>query len=267
MGKFLFFLVVFFFLSGAIVSYEEYTQSLSLDNLMVRSEDPIAEAFFWKNITPQGLRFWPVFLFQANDLKRKIETESPMSFFLKRKGINGFDVELVPLKPWLVLKWRGKEFYLTRDGKIWDSGHPLNEMISGITRPKTPPFVFSEGLPSPSNDLPDGQVVTNTILPMEIFAKWTEGFETSGWKSQIREIGVSRREGRYLLSLSLRIRNRTVKILLRGDQSRWKELSSAVSQILQQLQFTGEDIIIDTTYTDRIIVRNVAGGGQEGSGR
>ena len=61
----------------------------------------------------------------------------------------------------------------------------------------------------------------------------------------------------------MNIAKKAVSVLLWGERSRWKEISSAVSQILNQLQLSGGDIIIDATYSDRVIVRS----GKEGSGK
>ncbi len=267
MGKFLFFLLLTAFFAGAAVSTEGYFQFFSLHGLVIRAEDPVAESFFWKNISPDELRFWPLFLWRTDELKKKIETESPLSLKLTGSGIFRFYAELLPLQPWILVHWKDKNFYLTKDGLIWDAGHILNKSLSGIKDPEGPPFFLADDLPSPSQD-PEGEnLVMKSVLPVDFFADWVEGLETSGWMPHTETVEVSRREGRYLLSLNLKIRSRTVRILLRGDVPRWKDLSSAVSQILHQLQFSGENIIIDTTYTDRIIVRNVEGGGQEGSGK
>lgn len=267
MGKFLFLLLACSLLLGATISYEGYIQFLSLDSISVQTGDPEAEAFFWKNLGPAELRYWPVFFFRSADLKKKIESEAPLAFSLRRENVSDFFIELEPLHPWLTLRWKEKDFFLTRDGRIWETGHPLNQKLSGIRPPSMPPFLLSETLPSPAGISGEGIVVTSAVFPVAFFAEWVSGLETSGWMPHTRKVEISRREGNYLLRLHLNIGNRTVRILIRGNQARWKEISSAVSQILHQLQFFGEDLIIDTTYTDRIIVRNVAGGGQEGSGR
>ncbi len=267
MGKFLFILLLCSLLLGAALSYEEYIQFLSLDSVSVQTGDTEAEVLFWKNLGPWELRYWPVFFFRSADLKKKIESEAPLVFSLRRENVSDFFIEIEPLQPWLRLRWKEKDFFLTRDGRIWETGHPLNKKFSGIRPPTMPPFLLSEALPSPAGISGEGIVVTSTVLPVAFFAEWVSGLETSGWMPHTREVEISRREGNYLLRLNLNIRDRTVRILIRGDQARWKEISSAVSQILHPLQFSGGDLIIDTTYTDRLIVRNVAGGGQEGSGR
>jgi hypothetical protein len=267
MRKFIFFLLLFSLFLGAAFSYEGYTQFLSFAGVTVESVDSEAERLFWKHIGSAELRYWPVFLFKSADLKKNIETESPLSFSFRRENLADFYIRLESLQPWIVLRWKEKNFYLNRDGRIWDADHPLNSKLSGISPPSTPPFLLSDALPSPAGIQGEKIVVTNSVLPVAFFSEWVSGLETSGWMPHTQEVEISRREGSYLLRLNLKIRNRTARILIRGDQARWKEISSAVSQILHQLQFSGGDLIIDTTYTDRIIVRNVAGGGQEGSGR
>ena len=267
MGKFLFFLLACSLFLGSLFSYEGYTQFLSLDGVSVRTGDPEAEALFWKNLGPEELRYWPVFLFRSADLKKQIESQSPLLISMKRENFSDFFIEIEPLQPWLTLRWKKTEFFLTRDGRIWESGHPLNTRLEGIRPPSTPTFLLSDTLPSPAGIPEEGIVVMNSVFPVTFFSEWVSGIETSGWMPHTRTVEVSRREGNYLLKLNLDVRDRAVHILLRGDQARWKETASAVSQILHQLQFSGGNLIIDTTYTDRIIVRNVAGGGQEGSGR
>lgn len=262
-----FFLLICSFLAGVVVSGENFFQPLTLEGPDIATDDPVAESFFWKNVNPTTLRYGPLFFMESDDLGRRIEKESPLVLSVEKRGLNGSTVSLVPLVPWLTVEWRGKRFYLTRDGKIWEQAHPLNTSLSGIEKPKAPPFILADDLPSPIDETAGEQVVYHALLPMGSFAAWMDGLSASGWKDTTRAVRVSRRIGHYLLELSLRLQKWNVRLLVRGDQSSWKEYGSAVAQILGEFPFSGEDLIIDTTYTDRIIVRRVSQSGTEGSGR
>ncbi|NLK19243.1 MAG: hypothetical protein GX310_05585 [Synergistaceae bacterium] len=109
--------------------------------------------------------------------------------------------------------------------------------------------------------------MANSVFPAGLLAEWLGGLESNGWLGHTRLVEVSKREGKYLLRLKMNFAKKAVSVLLWGERSRWKGISSAVSEILNQLQLSGGDIIIDATYTDRIIVRSGPVGGQEGSGK
>ena len=39
-------------MAGVFASWENFTQFLSLEDLRVRTDDPVAEALFWQNLEP-----------------------------------------------------------------------------------------------------------------------------------------------------------------------------------------------------------------------
>lgn len=254
-------------LLGGLLSWEEFTQFLSLGSLTIRTEAPAAELLFWKNLSPEELRYWPVFLFRSGRLKEKVQSELPVSFLLRRNGAVNFLINLEPLKPSFVVQWKERSYYLTREGRIWDVRHPSNEELSVADRPQAPPFALSEAMPPPAELPGDAFLVTDSAFPAVLLAEWLDGLESNGWLGHTRLVEVSKREGKYLLKLNMNMAKKAVSVLLWGERSRWKEISSAVSQILSQLQLSGGDIIIDATYTDRIVVRSGPVGGQEGSGK
>ncbi len=96
MGKWrgIFFLAAFF--SGVVLGSELFFQSFSLRSLRVESGDPVAELFFWKNISSSALRFWPFFFLEKDELKKKIESESPLSCSITRRGIAGAEIRIDP---------------------------------------------------------------------------------------------------------------------------------------------------------------------------
>ena len=262
---------VFFLLTaligGVFASWENFNQYLSLGNLRVSAADPVVEGLFWQNIEPDMVRFWPLFLLQREKIRQRLEMQAPLSVAIKRDGLRSFSVEMKPLVPWLLLRWQERDFYLSREGLIWKKDHPLNARLSGIQPPSLPPVVLADSFPSPEGILEEGTIVSNSIFPVETLAEWIGSLSATEWFSRMEKLLVARREGQYLLEVSWQFQKKTVRLLFTGDRKRWGEIFSALSQILQQLQFSGEDIIIDTTYSDRIIVRSVQGGGKEGSGK
>ena len=262
---------VFFLLTaliaGALASWEDYTQFLSLGSLRVQAEDPVAEALFWQNIEPEMVRFWPLFLLRRENLRQRLETEAPLSVSIGRESLLSFAVEMKPLVPWLLFRWQERDFYLSRGGSIWKKEHPLNARLRGIHPPSLPPVVLADTFPSPEGTLAEGQMVSKCVFPVETLAGWIDSLSATEWFSRMQKLVVSRREGQFLLEVFWQQQKITVRLLFTGDRKRWSEIFSALSQILKQLQFSGEDIIIDTTYSDRIIVRSVQGRGKEGSGK
>lgn len=264
MGKWrgLFFLIAFF--TGMLFGGEDFFQPFSLRNIRIRSDDPVAELFFWKNISSRALRFWPAFFLEKDVLRKTVEAEAPLFCSIHWTGIAGAEVMIQPLQPWIVAHWDGREYYVSRDGFAWETANELNEKIKGIVRPKAPLITFSEDFPSPALGN-SSALVSRAVFPLDLLQGWLDGLAENRWVARIEQINVSRREGKFLLQLVFN--KGGAHVLLWGERPRWKELSSALSQIMEQLHFLGDNIIIDTTYTDRIIVRSMARGDQEGSGR
>ena len=254
-------------MAGVFASWENFTQFLSLEDLQVRTDDPVAEALFWQNLEPEMVRFWPVFLLQRENLRQKLEMGAPLSVTIEREGLLSYTVDMKPLLPWLLLRWQERDFYLSREGSIWKKDHPLNGRLSGLQPPSSPPVVLADFFPSPEGNLEEGQTISKSVFPVETLAGWIDSLSATEWFSRMEKLVVSRREGQFLLEVFWQLQKKNVRLLFTGDRKRWSEIFSALSEILKQLQFSGEDIIIDTTYTDRIIVRSVQGRGKEGSGK
>lgn len=261
------FLLLTALMAGAFASWENFTQFLSLKNLRVRADDPVAEALFWQNLEPEMVRFWPLFLLRRENLRQRLEMEAPITVTIEREPLLSFTVEMKPLLPWLLLRWQERDFFLSRGGSIWKKDHPLNARLAEIQLPSSPPVILADSFPSPEGTLEEGQMVSKSIFPVETLAGWIDSLSSTEWFSRMEKLVISRREGQFLLEVFWQLQKKTVRLLFTGDRKRWSEIFSALSQILQQLQFSGEDIIIDTTYSDRIIVRSVQGRGKEGSGK
>ena len=247
-----------------LLGCEDFFQPFSLRNIQVKSDDPVAELFFWKNISSRALRFWPAFFLGKDELQKTVEAQAPLLCTINRKGIAEAEIRIRPLEPWITAQWGGREYYVSRDGFAWDTANELNKSLKGIVRPKAPLINFTDDFPSPALGNTSA-IVSRVVFPLELLQGWLDGLSGNRWGAQLEQINVSRREGKYLLKLVFN--KGGAHVLLWGERPRWKELSSALSQIMEQLHFLGNNIIIDTTYTDRIIVRSMARGDQEGSGR
>ncbi|NLM70630.1 MAG: hypothetical protein GX181_01540 [Synergistaceae bacterium] len=234
-----------------------------MSNLWVETSDPIAELLFWESVSPEALRYWPVFFYEREALQNRIERAAPLVCLISRRGITGASVGVDPLIPWISARWGEKDYFVSKEGVAWESEHELNEVLKGIKPPEGPPFDFSDEFPPPHGE-DETIVAAKIVFPMDLLEGWIAGLAKNRWITQVERINISRREGRYLLSLSLKEGSR---LLLRGELLQWDEIAPALAQVMEQLHFLGDNIIIDTTYTDRIIVRSMNSGDQEGSGK
>lgn len=257
-------LSLFALLLGSIWGCESYFLWLSTKSMRVESLDPVAELFFWECIDPDALRYWPVFFTERGEIRSRIERISPLKCTISRRGVAGTEISIEPLVPWIMAKWGDKEYFVARDGSAWDRSLQLNSVLKGIKPPANPPFIFTDDFPPPFAE-DDSVVVKRAVFSMDTIDEWLRGLSALGWGLQVEKIFVARREGRELVRLVL---NRGAShILIWGEAGGWRGLKPALSQIVEQLHFLGDDIIIDTTYTDRIIVRSAERGDQEGSGK
>lgn len=244
------------FLSGMLYCTEERFQFLRLRSVSFGSLALVSDDYFWKRIEPMSHRFWPLLSLKRGTIEKSIMAEAPVDMYITQTGLGAFDVEVTPLEPWFMVFWSGGEWFLAREGRMWSIHHSMNSIISQQSARERAVLVWGPGLPDP---IPSGTDIENSVkdsvIPCNEIESWKEALERAGFYKRISTITVNRGEGRRTVEILERTGEGCVRILLGESPGLWPPLLEAVNDILSQTGSSGKNLLVDTTYSGKILVR------------
>ena len=113
--------------------------------------------------------------------------------------------------------------------------------------------------------LPGG--VFPSIFATDLIDDFLEGLGDASWFDGVEEVALDRRAGDDLFRLRYVREGQEFTILIQRDRLTWEELSLALEHILDRLAREDGGRLIDATYRDKIVVKDLPAGVVEGSTR
>ena len=253
------FLALLLFMSGVLYCTEERSQFLRLRSVSFDSLALVPDDHFWRRIDPECHRYWPLLSLRARSIERSIMMEAPVEIRITHAGFGSFAVESTPLEPWFMVFWAGGEWFLTREGRMWSVHHSMNNIISQQSAREGPVVVWGAGLPDPiPSEIDIESSVKDSVVPIHELESWKENLESSGFYRRVSSITISRREGRRIIEILERTGEGSVRVLLGEPPGDWPPLLEAVDDILSQTGTKDRHLLIDTTYSGKILVRVIS---------
>jgi len=96
------------------------------------------------------------------------------------------------------------------------------------------------------------------VVPIHELESWKENLESSGFYRRVSSITISMREGRRIIEILERTGEGSVRVLLGEPPGDWPPLLEAVDDILSQTGTKDRHLLIDTTYSGKILVRVIS---------
>lgn len=253
-------------LLGGLWCLNEYYAWMSLRSYSVEANDPALEKRFWEFFPAEGLRFWPVLIYRAQSISDFLEKAIPVVVRTTMTGYGTFSTKIDLLSPWLLLEWRGQIWCLSREGRMWNTAD-ASLQVGGMKIPAKPLWRVASLAASPvsadERPLPGG--VFPSLFPVDVIKEFLAEFEKENWFRDVQEIVLDRRAGADLFRLRFVRGAQEFRILIQEDKYGWQELSIALDHIMNRLLKEGGNHLIDATYANKIIVRNLSAAAGEGS--
>lgn len=243
-------------ISGMLYCTESNYQYLRLREVSFKSLALLSDDYFWQRVDAMSHRFWPVLLVKRGSIKRSIMSIAPVNVSIKMEQRGFFSVVFEPLEPWFMVFWSGGEWFLSREGRMWSVHHELNGIISQQSAIEEPVLVWGDDLPDP---IPSGisieKTVSDTSIPILELESWKDVLQECKFYPRIASLTVNRREGKRIVEILERKETGSVRILLNDSTGYWASLLRAVDDIFAQSGPIGKNIVVDTTYSGKILVR------------
>lgn len=254
-------------LLGGLWSLFEYNAWFSFGNYSLKAPDPALERAFWELLPSRVLRFWPFFVRDSRNVGGFLEKKLPVAVRTEMRGLGSFSTRIDLLSPWLVAEWRGQLWVVSREGRMWNTADS-SMRLSGMEIPERPLWRIPTLPETLSRDvLPLPRGVFPSFLPTGTVEEFLARLGLCSWFRDVQDIELNRRAGSTLFKLGLVRGKQKFTVLIQRNGYGWQELGLALEQIVDRLSTEGGDHLIDATYENKIVVRNLSTGAGEGSSK
>ena len=244
---------------------ERYTW-MSMREMRVNAANPVLEERYWDIFPSQCIRFWPLFMRKSQDVASFLEKTNPVLVKTRMTGMGSFVADIKLLSPRLVVEWKDRVWCISKEGRMWN----LADGSFGLRELKIPlkplwRMLASSVVGEDEQLLPSG--VFPSIFSTDAVDDFLRGLGNASWFDDVEEVTVDRRAGDDLFELLYAREGRYCKILIQKDKYEWEYLSIALEHILDRLGKENASRLIDATYKDKIVVKDLPAGAVEGSSR
>lgn len=254
-------------LLGGFCFLFEHNAWMSLRDYRIETTDPTLERSFWGLIPSRSIRFWPFFVRDARGIGSFMERTLPVTVRTEIKGLGAFSTTITLLSPWGLVEWRENVWCVSKEGRMWNASDPALK-LQGLEPPKKPLWRIST-LPTPvsSDDSPLPGGVFPSLFPLEAVKDFLTQLGDRSWFKDVEEVTLDRRAGKELFRLRIVRGKQDFAVLIQSSKFGWQELGLALENILDRLSKEGGNHLIDATYEDKIVVRNLSTAAGEGSSK
>jgi len=234
-------------------------------DISVNAANSILEERYWDVFPSQCLYFWPLFIRKSQDVAAFLEKTNPVFVKTSMTGIGSFAVDIKLLSPHIVVEWKGKSWCISKEGRMWS----VDDGSFGFRELKIPQRPIwrvpaSSVVSGDELSLPSG--VFQSFFSIDAIDDFLKGLGNAPWFDGVEKVDLNRRAGDDLFKLHYVRGGQKFTILIQGNKYNWQELGLALEHILN-LQRGNGDRLIDATYADKIVVKNLSTGAVEGSSK
>ena len=249
-------------LLGALLGLDDRYAPLAVREYCVKADSPAMEKLFWDVFPSRHARYWPLFLSKARDAGAFLEKTRPVRVETRVTGFGSFVTEIRPLSLWVAVQWRGQLWYVSQEGQMWNAAEEVAAPIP-LLRLLWRVSASFDNLKQDRYPPPKG--VFPSVFPMESIEGFLKGLGGAPWFGGVREVDLDRRAGSELFKLRLVRGEQEFVILIQKDKHEWRNLETAVGDILDSLYREGvKRLLIDATYEGKIVLRELSSAAEEG---
>ena len=245
--RYFFLMFLFSFLAGSVYFLFANFGLLSLKGYVLETPSVDIEKRFWELLPAECIRYWPVFVYKSSQIRDLMEKTTPVQVSTEAKGVGLFHTRISYLEPWLMVEWRERVWYLSKEGYMWAPE------LYAFDIPRSPTWEINESLSRYSGvGMPDG--VFPAVFSVEELKRFDGIFSGQSWYTNVDHIGFDRRAGEFLLRISLDLSEKKIILIINGEESKLYEVDSYLKQVLAQISLDDREIYIDMSYPDKIVV-------------
>lgn len=252
------FLTVLCAISAGLLFASEARFAVSRVRLISQEPEVIPQHVLWGTIPAAQERFWPLFWINRKEYIARIESYYPLEAKVRLRGWGKFLVRTRALVPTNRIRWGGRNWYLSADGKFWLASLAENSMIDRRAVDRTPLILWGAERAAPI-DMADlyGNIFHST-LPTAQILRWNEQLRSLNILPHLQYMQAGVKDGRAVVNLILynaESGKSGAQILLPEDVDSWGGFLFAIREIYGTLEKIPPGATIDCTYKDKMVLR------------
>lgn len=253
-------------LLGGLWRLNEHYAWMSMREKSVNAANSVLEERFWDIFPSQSLRFWPLFIRKSQDVAAFFEKTNPVLVETRMTGMGSFVTDIKLLSPHIIVEWRGELWLISKEGRMWNlADENFGFMEMKIPRGPIWRMPVTSAVHGYEQPLPGG--VFPSIFSMDAIDDLLEGLGNAPWFDSVEEVTLDRRVGADLFVLRYVREEQIFKVLIQRGRHAWEELNFALEHILGRIGEEDGNRLIDATYRDRIVVKDLPADAVEGGSR
>lgn len=228
-------------------------QDISSPQLNMLSKDVL-----WGTASSFEERCWPAYWISKKQHQRLLEDYYPIKADISLCGWGRFSISCKPLTPLFKMYWGGKYWYVAEDGRTWLASLRENRYVYPEKADSLPVLSWSSDRQSPLDmNNKQGNILISNLQVKRIMS-WYENIERLGWFEYVQFVNAGMKEGRPVVMLVFRSAEteQGAVAVFDDDPKNWYRTGLAVQKIYPDMSSVSPNLLIDTTYEDKILVKN-----------
>ena len=239
----------------------DYKSWFAFSGYKIEAQSQILEQRLWEIFPQRCLNFWPYFIKDSDGLKDFLELDMPVSVETHMEKLGKFTTVIEWLKVWVKIRWRGKIWCVSDDGRMWlyepdrniNDNKAENNIIWNISDQISELLYLPEGV---NFQIPLTGVF-RAPFSTEIIAGFLNEFQRFEWFRAATEISWERRAGFDLFTLRLAQGQQKFELLMQPEKYPGQDFGAIIEDVFSGLVKEGGNHIIDATYEGKILLRNL----------
>ena len=252
-------LVILVLIMGIFVAAEARYAIFRLEKLESGEPLIIDSKILWGTVSTNEERFWPLYYLNKTRHAKELERYFPVEAEIEFDSWGHFRVKITKLTPEIKMYWGNKYWYISDSGKAWLASLKENENLNRELAENRPLLVWSSDRQLPIGLSSGNGNIMQTSLSVSGIREWYRNISVLGWEKDIRYIVALVKEQKPVVTLFFKNKNGGpgAQVMLVDSPDKWIEYGMAVQQIHRDMTLLSPDIFIDTTYENKILIKNI----------
>ena len=250
-------MIILTLFAGILTAAESRYLIFRIYNITIEPQNILSENVLWGTLKPLEEKIWPLYWIRSKSHEKFISDYYPINLNISLCGWGKFKVKCVPLEPKFKMFWGGKYWSVTNESRVWLTTLKENKYVSSSNAESIPVLSWSSDRKLPIDLSNKKGNVMDSNLPIERIEEWYNNIRTLDWIESIKYIQAEVRGDAPVVQVFFNeIGTKGVSILFSDNPADWYEPVLAVKKIYPNISTLSKDIFIDTTYKDKILVKN-----------
>ena len=244
---------------GFVIAAEARFAFMRVTDITLDRRGILPQYAVWGIIDPEHESFWPKLWLARKDYENVIEAYYPVDAKLSLSGWGKFTLSVEPLTPLFKVHWGDKFWYLSESGKLWLTSLPENRILSDHTAEQRPVLSWGADRSTPIDLSQVHGNIYRSSLPIPLIKNWYAMSEQLGWSKAVKFIQAGVIEDRPIVRIIFYTSGGGSggQLLLPNESDNWPQTGLAVRKLYGGIANLPPDVLIDGTYKDKILIRNI----------